>query len=118
MTEPGKIKPNCPIPKSDYEYILLAHGGGGKLTKSLIEKMFFEGFGNEILEVGHDGAILPAVDGEIAFTTDSFVVDPLFFPGGNIGDLAINGTINDILCCGAQAPLHLPGLHPGGGIPT
>lgn len=91
----------CPIPKSEYENILLAHGGGGKLTNSLIRRMFLDCFRNEFLETGHDGAILPVMNGEIAFSTDSFVVDPIFFPGGNIGDLAINGTINDLVCCGA-----------------
>ncbi len=102
-----KTKPNhrfgstCPIPLSDYEHILLAHGGGGKLTRQLIEKMFYPLLGNEILARGHDGAYLTTTGGNLAFTTDSFVVDPVFFPGGNIGDLAINGTVNDLVCCGA-----------------
>ena len=97
---------SCPIPKTEYEHILLAHGGGGKLTRQLIEKMFYSGLGNPILEKGHDGAFLPSIKGEIAFTTDSFVVDPVFFPGGDIGDLAVNGTVNDLLCCGAE-PLYI-----------
>lgn len=96
----------CPIPPSDYDRILLAHGGGGKLTHQLIGKMFYTVLGNEILEAGHDGAILPAMDGELAFTTDSFVVDPIFFPGGDIGELAVNGTVNDLVCCGAE-PLYI-----------
>ena len=83
----------CPIPKSDYEHILLAHGGGGKLTQQLIEKMIYSRLGNEILEKRHDGAFIPHIPGELAMTTDSFVVDPIFFPGGDIGDLAINGTV-------------------------
>lgn len=101
MNEKSTYKLSCPIPKSDYEHILLAHGGGGTLTRQLIEKMFYSVLGNDFLEQGHDGALLPAMHGELAFTTDSFVVDPVFFPGGDIGDLAINGTVNDLLCCGA-----------------
>ena len=97
-----KMNLNCPIPKSDYETVLLAHGGGGKMTQQLIEKMFLPILGNEILDQGHDGALLPHIPGELAMTTDSFVVDPIFFPGGNIGDLAINGTVNDLVCCGAD----------------
>jgi hydrogenase expression/formation protein HypE len=95
------FEPGCPIPKSDYEHVLLAHGGGGILTHQLIEKMFYAEFGNEYLNRGHDGAFLPSPGKTLAFTTDSFVVDPIFFPGGNIGDLAINGTVNDLACCGA-----------------
>ncbi|MCK4751487.1 MAG: hydrogenase expression/formation protein HypE [Bacteroidales bacterium] len=106
MTGPNTYNLQCPIPKSDYEHILLAHGGGGKLTQQLIEKMFYTGLGNELLEVGHDGALLPPIKGNLAFTTDSFVVDPIFFPGGDIGDLAINGTVNDLVCCGAK-PLYI-----------
>ena len=102
MKEKSMHNLSCPIPRSDHEKILLAHGGGGKLTAQLIEKMFYAGLGNEILEQGHDGALLPAMENKLAFTTDSFVVDPVFFPGGDIGDLAVNGTINDLLCCGAE----------------
>jgi len=100
-TRPNTFKASCPIPISDYEHILLAHGGGGKLTRQLIDKMFYPVLDNEILARGHDGAYLTTNGGPLAFTTDSFVVDPLFFPGGNIGDLAINGTVNDLACCGA-----------------
>lgn len=96
----------CPIPKTDYEHVLMAHGGGGKLTQQLIDRMFLPLLGNEILEQGHDGARLPSILGEIAMTTDSFVVDPIFFPGGDIGGLAVNGTVNDLLCCGAE-PLYI-----------
>jgi len=101
MNPDPKSEPVCPIPKSDYEHVLLAHGGGGKLTRQLIEKMFYAELGNEYLTRGHDGAFLPSPGQTLAFTTDSFVVDPIFFPGGNIGDLAINGTVNDLACCGA-----------------
>jgi hydrogenase expression/formation protein HypE len=96
-----RFEPACPIPISDYAHILLAHGGGGKLTRQLIEKMFYPLLDNEILTRGHDGAFLRTTKNRLAFTTDSFVVDPIFFPGGNIGDLAINGTVNDLACCGA-----------------
>jgi len=95
------LESSCPIPKSDYEHIMMAHGGGGKLTQQLIEKMFYPELGNEILSKGHDGAFISTNSRELAFTTDSFVVDPIFFQGGDIGDLAINGTVNDLVCCGA-----------------
>ncbi len=101
MKSDPKFESTCPIPKSDYEHVLLAHGGGGKLTRQLIDKMFYAELGNEYLTRGHDGAFLPSPGPTLAFTTDSFVVDPIFFPGGNIGDLAINGTVNDLACCGA-----------------
>jgi hydrogenase expression/formation protein HypE len=96
----------CPIPLSDYPTVTLAHGGGGRLTHMLIERMFVPAFRNPALETLHDGAILPAPAGRLAFTTDSFVVSPLFFPGGDIGSLAIHGTVNDLAMCGA-APLAL-----------
>lgn len=96
----------CPIPINDYDRILLAHGGGGKLMHQLIEKMIFSELKNEFLEQNHDGALLPINGNKLAFTSDSFVVNPLFFPGGDIGDLAINGTVNDLVCCGAK-PLYL-----------
>jgi hydrogenase expression/formation protein HypE len=97
---------SCPLPISDYKSILLAHGGGGKLTHQLIEKMFLPSFRNPLLEPLHDGAILNINSARLAFTTDSYVVNPIFFPGGNIGDLAINGTVNDLAMCGAK-PLYL-----------
>lgn len=91
----------CPLPVQDYEFIQLAHGGGGRLTQQLIESIFYPAFGNEILAQEHDSAQMQMPAGRIAFTTDSFVVDPIFFPGGDIGDLAVNGTVNDLLCSGA-----------------
>jgi hydrogenase expression/formation protein HypE len=84
------------------EHINLSHGAGGKATHTLIEAVFLDAFRNPLLEPLEDGAV---VDG-FAFTTDSFVVTPLFFPGGNIGDLAVNGTVNDLAMCGAR-PRHL-----------
>ncbi len=96
----------CPIPKSDYANILLAHGSGGKLTHELIEKMFLPQFRNELLEPLHDGAVFTQGGTRFAFSTDSYVINPIFFPGGNIGELAVNGTVNDISMCGAR-PLYL-----------
>lgn len=98
--------PDCPTPTQKYDRIVMAHGGGGRMTSRLIEKIFYPAFQNKWLEQAHDGATLNLPSARIAITTDSFVVDPLFFPGGNIGDLAINGTVNDLLCCGAT-PLYL-----------
>ena len=97
---------SCPIPKSDYESILLAHGGGGKLMHQLIDKIFKAAFENPALETEHDGAVIRLDSDKLAFTTDSYVVNPLFFPGGDIGSLAINGTINDLAMCGAR-PLYI-----------
>ncbi len=97
---------SCPIPISDYPTILLAHGGGGTLTQMLIERMFLQAFDNPALEMMHDGAILDVNGERLAFSTDSFVISPLFFPGGDIGSLAIHGTVNDLAMCGAR-PLGL-----------
>ncbi|MBQ7824431.1 MAG: hydrogenase expression/formation protein HypE [Bacteroidaceae bacterium] len=102
-TNPTQI---CPLPITDYEQIMLAHGGGGKLTQRMIEQLFFPAFNNEYLGQEHDGAVIPVREGRLAVTTDSFVVNPIIFPGGNIGDLAINGTVNDLACCGA-VPMYL-----------
>lgn len=96
----------CPIPISDYPTVLLAHGGGGKLMHQLIERMFVPTFGNPTLNVRHDAAVLHLNGARLAFTTDSFVVRPLFFPGGDIGSLAVHGTVNDLAMCGAR-PLYL-----------
>ena len=88
------------------ERITMAHGAGGKATQTLVEALFLEAFRNPLLEPLEDQAVF-SVDGRrLAFTTDSFVVSPLFFPGGNIGDLAVNGTVNDLAVSGAR-PLHL-----------
>jgi len=96
----------CPIPIEQYPNVLLAHGGGGRLTHQLIEKMFMPAFGNSLLGARHDGAVFDSPSGKLAFTTDSYVVRPLFFPGGDIGTLAVNGTVNDLAMCGAR-PLYL-----------
>lgn len=105
----AKIDPfnlSCPVPRVADDRIVLAHGGGGRLTHQLIENIFLPVFSNDVLEQRHDGAVLPVNGAHLAFTTDSFVVRPLIFPGGNIGDLAVNGTVNDLAMCGAR-PLYL-----------
>ena len=96
----------CPLPITEYKNILLAHGGGGKLSHQLIKKMFASQFKNELLEPLHDGATLTVSGTRLAFTTDSYVINPIFFPGGDIGTLAVNGTVNDLSMCGAR-PLYL-----------
>ena len=97
---------NCPIPFTDSDRVLLAHGGGGRMTHQLISQVFYPAFRNPLLEQDHDGCVFLMEEGRLAYSTDSFVVDPIFFPGGDIGDLAINGTVNDLACCGAR-PLYL-----------
>ena len=92
---------SCPLPFSDYPNVLLAHGGGGRLSHQLIQKMFAVQFKNEFLDPLHDGAVLAVDAGRLAYSTDSYVVNPIFFPGGNIGTLAVNGTVNDLSMCGA-----------------
>lgn len=91
----------CPIPISDYPNVLLAHGGGGSLSQMLIETMFAPTFDNEWLGRLHDGAVIDVESGRLAVSTDSFVIRPLFFPGGDIGSLAVHGTVNDVAMCGA-----------------
>jgi hydrogenase expression/formation protein HypE len=88
------------------ERITLAHGSGGKATHTLIEAVFLDAFRNPLLEPLEDQAVFGVGEQRLAFTTDSFVVSPLFFPGGTIGDLAVNGTVNDLAVSGAR-PLHL-----------
>ena len=105
-----EFAPSCPIPLDEYPHVLLAHGGGGTLMQSLIEKMFAPAFDNDLLERRHDGAVFEHGPGRMAFTTDSYVVRPLFFPGGDIGTLAVNGTVNDLVMCGARPTLLSVGL--------
>jgi len=88
--------------KHSEEKILLGHGNGGQLMHDLITDLFVKHFGNKILNQQSDAAILPVESQEMAFTTDSFVIDPLFFPGGDIGKLAICGTVNDLAVSGAD----------------
>jgi len=96
----------CPLPSADATHVTLAHGGGGRRMQQLIETMFLPAFGNPLNAARHDGAVLTFGDVKLAFTTDSYVVQPLFFPGGNIGTLAIHGTVNDLAMCGAR-PVYL-----------
>jgi len=91
------------LPRRATDRILLAHGGGGRLTNQLIEEVFLPAFSNSALNSRHDGAVVPVDGARLAMTTDSYVVQPLVFPGGTIGDLAVNGTVNDLAMCGARA---------------
>jgi hydrogenase expression/formation protein HypE len=93
---------NCPLSKLDFDTINLGHGSGGTLTNQLLDSGVFKLLENDLLNKKHDGAIFN-LNGKVAMSTDSFVVSPIFFEGGNIGDLAVNGTINDLAMCGAAA---------------
>ncbi|HEX4311822.1 MAG TPA: hydrogenase expression/formation protein HypE [Acidobacteriaceae bacterium] len=96
----------CPLPIFEHPQIVLGHGSGGKLSAELIEKVFVSRFRNSTLEKMDDQAVLEIGGTRLAFTTDSFVVTPIFFPGGDIGSLAVNGTVNDLAMGGAK-PLYL-----------
>ena len=96
----------CPLPLRDYPNVVLGHGGGGKLSAELVRHLFLPAFENDILQTLGDSAVMEVNSGRLAFSTDSFVVQPLFFPGGCIGDLAVNGTVNDLAMSGAK-PLFL-----------
>ncbi|CAN5441643.1 hydrogenase expression/formation protein HypE [soil metagenome] len=106
MDEPSLLTASCPIPITNYSEIVLAHGSGGKLSHQLMEKMVLPQFRNDLLDPLHDGAIFSIGGQRVAFSTDSYVVSPIFFPGGDIGKLAVHGTVNDLAMCGAQ-PLYL-----------
>ncbi len=93
---------SCPLPLSDHPLVLMAHGGGGRLMNQLIEKMLGPALSSPLLDQRHDGAVFEAGNARLALTTDSYVVRPLFFPGGDIGKLAVNGTVNDLAMCGAR----------------
>lgn len=98
---------SCPLSIRNYSTVTLAHGGGGTLMHELIEKMFRAAFGSSDVDCAHDSAVfLPPACARLAFTTDSYVVSPLIFPGGDIGSLAVNGTVNDLAMAGAK-PLYL-----------
>ncbi len=101
MSEPLDMSLSCPVPLNDVDTIRMAHGGGGKLMHDLIEKLIVPAFKNDALDVRHDAAVLNVDGKRIAFTTDSYVVRPLFFPGGDIGKLAVTGTVNDLAMSGA-----------------
>jgi hydrogenase expression/formation protein HypE len=97
-----QLADTCPLPRTQNDHILLGHGSGGRLTADLIQKIFVPGFGNEVLAALEDQATVPVAGAcRIAITTDAFVVKPLFFPGGDIGSLAVHGTVNDLAVGGA-----------------
>jgi hydrogenase expression/formation protein HypE len=108
MSEPSKpgtpdfSEWSCPLPLADYPTIVMGHGGGGKLGNELVEHLFLPAFRNPALENLGDAAVLDLPAGRIVMSTDSFVVQPLFFPGGSIGELAVNGTVNDLAVSGAE----------------
>jgi hydrogenase expression/formation protein HypE len=93
---------SCPLPLVGYPTIVMGHGGGGKLGNELVEHLFLPAFRNPALENLGDAAVLDLPAGRVAMSTDSFVVQPLFFPGGSIGELAVNGTVNDLSVSGAE----------------
>jgi hydrogenase expression/formation protein HypE len=103
---PSPLFGSCPLPIFEHKQIVLGHGSGGKLTAELIEKVFLPAFSNPVLNKLDDQAVVEINGTRLAFTTDSFVVTPIFFPGGDIGRLAINGTVNDLAMSGAR-PLYL-----------
>src|ERR1700688_3560796 len=93
---------SCPLPLSQHKTVVMGHGSGGRLTAQLIHDLFLPAFDNPVLRKMDDQAVLDVGSARVAFTTDSFVVTPLFFPGGNIGELAVNGTVNDLAMSGAR----------------
>src|ERR1019366_9948520 len=108
LTMPNQNEFNlfCPIPIAQYPHVLMAHGGGGKLMHQLIGKMFLTAFNNPLLQTQRDSTVVELPGRKIAFTTDSYVVRPIFFPGGDIGSMAVHGTVNDLAMSGAR-PLYL-----------
>lgn len=104
--DPAAVDPaawSCPAPLRDHPFIVMGHGGGGALSAELTRHLFAPAYGNEILAGLADSAVVPLGGARVAFSTDSYVVRPLFFPGGCIGDLAVNGTVNDLAMSGARA---------------
>jgi hydrogenase expression/formation protein HypE len=104
MSQPFAL--SCPLPLTHHKTIVMGHGSGGRLTAQLVRDLFVPAFDNPVLNRLDDQAVLSIGPSRLALTTDSFVVTPLFFPGGNIGELAVNGTVNDLAMSGA-APLAL-----------
>jgi len=104
--ESGTPGAACPLPVMHHDQIVLGHGSGGKLSAQLLESIFLPAFRNPLLDRLDDQAVLEINGSRLAFTTDSFVVTPIFFPGGDIGRLAVNGTVNDLAMSGAR-PLYL-----------
>jgi hydrogenase expression/formation protein HypE len=103
---PLEFNASCPLPIQQYPHVLMAHGGGGRLMHQLLDNLFGKAFSNAILDARHDSAQFSMPPGKLAMTTDSFVVRPLFFPGGDIGAMAVYGTVNDLAMSGAR-PLYL-----------
>ena len=103
---PADFSLSCPLPIQNYPQVLLAHGGGGKLMHQLLGKMILPAFQNPLPKAPHDASVFKVGGQRVAFTTDSFVVHPLFFPGGDVGSLSIHGTVNDLAMVGAR-PLYL-----------
>lgn len=97
---------SCPMPMRNYPHVILGHGGGGRLSNELVEDIFLPAFDNATLATLGDSAVFELPPGRLAFSTDSYVVQPLFFPGGSIGSLAVHGTVNDLSMSGAK-PVHL-----------
>jgi len=108
---------SCPLPILDHDTIQLAHGAGGRLSADLIDKLILPRFSSYELDQLEDQAVLDLPAGKLAFSTDTFVVSPLFFPGGDIGDLAINGTVNDVAMSGAEVIALSVGLVLEEGLP-
>jgi len=106
VTSRPEFAPSCPLPPAGADRVLLAHGGGGRLMHDLLEALVLPAFRSPELLARHDGAVLDLGGARLAFTTDGYVVRPLRFPGGDIGTLAVNGTVNDLAMCGAR-PLAL-----------
>lgn len=106
MSGAGSFTPACPLPDNGQDLIRLAHGGGGRLMQRLLNETVLPALNGHLLAQQHDAALLPSPGSRLAFTTDSYVVRPRFFPGGDIGSLAVNGTINDLAVSGAR-PLWL-----------
>ena len=98
----GGFNATCPVPVGRYREVLLGHGGGGRLMRDLLRRQIVPALGGPLLAADHDGALLENPAARLAFTTDSYVVRPRFFPGGDIGSLAVYGTVNDLLMCGAR----------------
>jgi len=117
QSKQDEISLSCPIPITEYPHVLLAHGGGGKLSHTLIEKLFVSTFNNPMLDARHDGAVFQIGNCKVAISTDSYVVKPLFFPGGDIGSLAVHGTVNDLAMCGARAMFLSAGFVLEEGVP-
>jgi hydrogenase expression/formation protein HypE len=99
---PADLELSCPVPLGGHDRVQLAHGGGGRLGREIVEKLFLPAFSNPALAERHDSAVLPLAGARLAFTTDAYVVRPRRFPGGDIGTLAVYGTVNDLAMAGAR----------------